>query len=211
MYVERNRSPYKTLDSDKNDQECETKSKSLPPSRALGDSRRSNSRGAASQSRDIDHKDKDGRAHRQETAEEREEREFNERLKHAETQEDKERLLARRQKFMKTVQPIEPTKKVISLKSKMDYSIDDEPLNEKRLRRKNEEIIGATERKGNEGKIDGQSTSLKGRVTKTERLASEEVGDSILLGVEDTHNMFDDKSTSKMSNKLRGAYNWSLT
>ena len=103
----------------------ETKSKSLPPSRALNDKRRSNSRGALSQSRDSENKEKDQERHRR-NPEEREEREFAEKLKKAETQEERDRLLARRQKFGNNFQPIEPTKKVISLKSKTDNSINED-------------------------------------------------------------------------------------
>ena len=57
----------------------DVKSKSLPPSRALQNNRRSNSRGAISQSRDVDVRD-DNEKRTKETPEEKEEREFQEKL-----------------------------------------------------------------------------------------------------------------------------------
>ena len=85
-----------------------SKSKSLPPSRVLEDKRRSNSRGAVSQSRDQDNIEKKSKEIVKETPEEREEREFADKLKRAETQEDRDRLIARRQKFTNKVQKSTP-------------------------------------------------------------------------------------------------------
>merc|ERR1711881_101209 len=76
------------------------------------------------QSRDLE-QEKAKEKHKA-TPEEIEEREFAEKLKRAETQEDRDRLLARRQKFRNNFQPIEATKKVISLKTKTDNANDDE-------------------------------------------------------------------------------------
>ena len=123
---------------DTKDPNNETKSKSLPPSRALNDKRRSNSRGALSQSRDSENKEKDQERHKR-SPEEREELEFAEKLKKAETQEERDRLLARRQKFGNNFQPIESTKKVISLKSKADNSINEESFGERRVRKAGKE------------------------------------------------------------------------
>merc|ERR1712223_603323 len=109
----------------------ETKSMSLPPSKASRDERRSTSRGTISQSRDSSNREKDGINKPKETPEEREERKFEEKLSLAATQEERDKLIARRQKFQNTAKPIELTKKVISLKSKPDL---EEPLNEKRMR-----------------------------------------------------------------------------
>ena len=104
---------------------------SLPPSKASRDERRSTSRGTISQSRDSSNMEKDGINKPKETPEEREERKFEEKLSLAATQEERDKLIARRQKFQNTAKPIELTKKVISLKSKADH---EEPLNEKRMR-----------------------------------------------------------------------------
>ena len=104
---------------------------SLPPSKASRDERRSTSRGTISQSRDSSNMEKDGINKPKETPEEREERKFEEKLRLAATQEERDKLIARRQKFQNTAKPIELTKKVISLKSKADH---EEPLNEKRMR-----------------------------------------------------------------------------
>ena len=135
-----------------------------------------------------------------------EEREFQERLRRADTQEDRERMLARRQKFKNTSQPIEPIKKVISLKSKIDYAIDDEPLNEKRMRRRSKEAKEAGERGVSEIQTKESADITKGRLSKVTRLASEEMGDSILLGVEDTLDMFseEDHVESKSPAKSKG-------
>ena len=58
----------------------------------------------------------------------------------------------------------------------------------------------------NSEKNEEQAVVSKGRLAKMSRLASEELGDSILLGVEDTLDMFDDEEqASKNANKLRGA------
>ena len=97
-----NRSPRKTNDSDKNDTENDSKSKSLPPSKVQENNRRSNSRSAVSQSKDAEQREDYYTDRPKETADEREEREFQERLRRAETQEDRERMLARRKKFMNT-------------------------------------------------------------------------------------------------------------
>ena len=156
----------------------DVKSKSLPPSRALQNNRRSNSRGAISQSRDVDVRD-DNEKRTKETPEEKEEREFQEKLNRAATQEERDRLVARRQKFQ-NVQPIGLTKKVISLKSKLDEKKSEEALEE-------------------------NSSSAKARKSIISRLSSE-TGDAISLDVDDTLDMFEkDTDTVQLSNS-KGIY-----
>ena len=191
------------MDVEIQEQNNDNKSKSLPPSRALGDSRRSSSRGAISQSRDLDRIEKKEDSAK-ETPEEREERQFAEKLRRTETQEERDRLLARRQKFKNNLQPIELTKKVISLKSKID-SVNDEPLNEKRLRNKNKDVGDLIERRRNDGKVENQALVTQSNKTKFSRLTSD-TGDSISLGIEDTLDMFDEENLeiSNRSIKVQG-------
>ena len=108
---------------------------------------------------------------------------------------------------MNTSHPIEPTSKIVSLKSKLDHSIYDEPLNEKRMRRRSKEAREASERAVNEIKVDKLAEDIpKARLPKVTRLASEEMGDSISLGVEDTLDMFseEDHPASKSPIKSKG-------
>ena len=155
----------------------DVKSKSLPPSRALQNNRRSNSRGAISQSRDVDVRD-DNKKRTKETPEEKEEREFQEKLNRAATQEERDRLVARRQKFQ-NVQPIGLTKKVISLKSKLDEKKSEEALKE--------------------------NSSAKARKPIISRLSSE-TGDAISLDVDDTLDMFEKDTDKVQLSKSKGIY-----
>ena len=155
----------------------DVKSKSLPPSRALQNNRRSNSRGAISQSRDVDVRD-DNEKRTKETPEEKEEREFQEKLNRAATQEERDRLIARRQKFQ-NVQPIGLTKKVISLKSKLDEKKSEEALKE--------------------------NSSAKARKPIISRLSSE-TGDAISLDVDDTLDMFEKDTDKVQLSKSKGIY-----
>ena len=147
----------------------------------LEDKRRSNSRGAVSQSRDQDNIEKKSKEIVKETPEEREEREFADKLKRAETQEDRDRLIARRQKFTNKVQPIEITKKVISLKRKGEFVNYDEPLNEKRLRNKN---------KATSDQIETKESSI-----------TSDSGDATTLRIEGTLDMLD-KNNHETSNPV---------
>ena len=153
------------------------KSKSLPPSRALINDRKSNSRGAISQSRDVDGSDKIADQKEKETPEERDERQFNEKLKRASTQEERERLLARRQKF-RNDQPIELKKKVISLKSKPDDLTHEISVKEK-------------------------SVSVKTRISIKSRLAAE-TGDSISHDVDDTLDTLEEGKDKCNTTKSKG-------
>ena len=110
---------------------------------------------------------------------------------------------------MNTSHPIEQTKKIVSLKSKVDHSIYDEPLNEKRMRRRSKEAREASEREVNEIKTEKLAEDIpKARLSKVTRLASEEMGDSISLGVEDTLDMFseEDHVAPKSPIKSKGTY-----
>ena len=108
---------------------------------------------------------------------------------------------------MNTSHPIEPTSKIVSLKSKLDHSIYDEPLNEKRMRRRSKEAREASERELRGIKAQKVAEDIpKARLTQVTRLASEEMGDSISLGVEDTLDMFseEDHPASKSPIKSKG-------
>ena len=170
-------SPNKKNGDDASENVSDVKSKSLPPSRALANNRRSNSRGAISQSRDVDIKNDDNDKRTKETLEEKEEREFQEKLNRAATQEERDRLVARRQKFQ-NVQPIGLTKKVISLKSKLDDKKSEETLKE-------------------------NPSSAKARKPIISRLSSE-TGDAISLDVDDTLDMFEEDSDKVQSSKSKG-------
>ena len=170
-------SPNKKNGDDASVNVSDVKSKSLPPSKAQTNNRRSNSRGAVSQSRDIDIRGDDNEKKSKETPEEKEEREFQEKLDRAATQEERDRLVARRQKFQ-NVQPIGLTKKVISLKSKVDE-------------KKSEEIF--TE----------NSSSAKARNPIISRLSSE-TGDAISLDVDDTLDMFEEDTDKVQLSKSKG-------
>ena len=169
-------SPNKKNGEDTSENVSDVKSKSLPPSRALTNNRRSNSRGAVSQSRDVDVRG-DNEKGTKETPEEKEEREFQEKLNRAATQEERDRLVARRQKFQ-NVQPIGLTKKVISLKSKLD------------------------DKKSEEALIDN-SSSAKARKPILSRLSSE-TGDAISLDVDDTLDMFEEDTDKAQLSKSKG-------
>jgi hypothetical protein len=186
------------------DSNYDSKSKSLPPTKASNDKRPSNSRGALSQSRDSEHHQKDREKPRK-TPEEIEEKEFAEKLKRAETQVDRDRLLARRQKFRNNFQPIGATKKLISLKTKTDHANEGESFDEARLRKKDKEINDPSESRKNETRTgDGHLTS-KSKLSKIKRLPTD-TGDVISLGIEDTFDMFneDNQKGTNTASKIKG-------
>ena len=178
MTNELSRIPYKIKECDMSEKMNDGKSKSLPPSRDLINGRRSNSRGTISQSRNVDGSDINADQKEKETPEEREERQFNEKLKRASNQEERDRLLARRQKF-RNDQPIELTKKVISLKSKPDDLAHEISVKEK-------------------------SAPVKTRISIKSRLAPE-TGDSISHDVEDTLDTQEEGKDKSNKTKSKGS------
>ena len=190
------------------DSNNDAKSKSLPPARALNDKRRSNSRGALSQSRDSEHHEKDKEKIRA-TPEEIEEKEFAEKLKRAETQVDRDRLLARRQKFKNNFQPIEATKKLISLKTKTDNANDQESFHETRLRKKDNEISEPIECRRNDTRTEEGHLNSKSKQSKNTRLPSD-TGDVISLGIDETFDMFNEDSQKEKNtaSKIKGNFNF---